>query len=88
MKADHPWLDAGAARRLTLDPGPWVSCDTCFDLVDQYVERVLAGTAPGSPGMRAHLAGCPACYEEARSLLELAAAERGLGPGPALRRLI
>jgi hypothetical protein len=40
------------------------------------------------PAIRAHLAGCPACLEEATSLLILAAAGRGQDPGSARHRLI
>jgi hypothetical protein len=86
VNSDHPGLDSGAVRRLTMAPGPWLSCDDCFHLVDQHVEAVLAGGTT-LPAMRAHLAGCPACCEEAQSLLVLAAAERGQDPGPALSRL-
>jgi hypothetical protein len=86
MNPERRELSAGAVRRLTMDPGPWMSCDSCFHLVDQYVEMALSGGAE-MPGMRAHLAGCPACSEEATSLLLLAAAEQGVDPGPALRRM-
>ena len=87
MNAHRHRLDAAAAGRLTRDPGPWMSCDACFHLVDQYVELALAGGEAQLPAMRAHLAGCAACAEEAVSLLLLAAAERGVDPGPALQRL-
>ena len=55
-----------------------VGCNECFDLLDGYVELELAGAdaATALPGMRAHLAGCPACEEEhesLRALLELEA---------------
>lgn len=61
-----------AVHELTLDTEPWLSCEDCFTLMDAYVETVLA--APGTramPQMRVHLAGCPACAEEAESLLDL-----------------
>jgi hypothetical protein len=78
-------------RRLTVDPGPWLSCDDCFRLVDRYVEAVLAEPAVRPEGelapMPAHLAGCSACAEEAATLLVLAAAEAGIDPAPALERL-
>jgi hypothetical protein len=38
------------------------------------------------PAMRAHLAGCVACYDEARSLLTLIAADENVGPMSALSR--
>ncbi|MGY1643230.1 hypothetical protein ACI782_19155 [Geodermatophilus sp. SYSU D00703] len=87
--ADGP-LSPTALRRLTADPGPWLSCDDCFRLVDRYVEDVL--THEGTPiddelaAMPAHLAGCAACSEEAATLLLLAAAEAGVDPAAALRR--
>ena len=87
MSPRRPELSAEAVRRLTMDPGSWMSCDTCFHLVDTYIELALTGATAEMPGMRAHLAGCPACSEEATSLLLLAAAERGIDPGPALRRM-
>jgi hypothetical protein len=79
-------------RRLTMDPGPWLSCDDCFRLVDRYVEVVLAAAVP-RPGdelaaMPAHLGGCSACAEEAETLLLLAAADAGVDPAPALERLV
>jgi hypothetical protein len=108
---DHPGLTPQLLRGLTLDTEPWLSCDDCFDLLDQYVELVLTGPAATGPDdagpddagpddagaapagtavvlrMRTHLAGCPACAEEATSLLLLAAEDAGVEPALALRRL-
>jgi anti-sigma factor RsiW len=52
-----------------------VSCDTCFEELDRYVDLELAGADADAaiPGVRAHLEGCPACREEHESLLALAA---------------
>ena len=65
------------------DPaGPEVSCEECFELLDQYVDLELAGEDADArlPGMRAHLQGCPACREDHESLRELVAStERGSG---------
>jgi hypothetical protein len=59
---------------LTLDTEPWLSCDGCFDLMDVYVETVIADPQTAAmEEMRVHLAGCPACAEEAESLLDLVA---------------
>ena len=57
---------------------PEVGCDTCFAQLDRYVELELAGADVDAavPGLRAHLAGCPACAEEHESLRALVAAER------------
>jgi hypothetical protein len=81
MTEQRHHLTPDVIRRLTVDPHPWLSCDDCFRLVDQYVELALGeGALAGEqmPAMRAHLAGCAACREEAQTLLALAAADRGL----------
>ena len=52
---------------------PEVSCDQCFDHLDEFVELELDG-ADGEatiPGMRAHLEGCPACRDDYQSLRAL-----------------
>ena len=51
--------------------GPEIGCDECFERLDGYVELEIAGAdaEAATPGMRAHLAGCPACSEEHDSLL-------------------
>jgi anti-sigma factor RsiW len=55
-----------------------VDCDTCFEQLDRYVELEVEGADADAaiPGLRAHLAGCPACAEEHESLRALVAAER------------
>ena len=66
-------------RRL-LGPGePELGCDECFDQLDRYVELELAGADADArvPGLRAHLAGCPACREEHESLLALVRDQAG-----------
>ena len=71
-----------AARLLTLNTEPWLSCEDCFELMDVYVDTVLADPDTGAmPEMRVHLAACPACAEEAQSLLDLVAANSA-GPDP------
>ena len=61
--------------RLLGPEGPEVSCEVCFERLDEYVDLELAGADADAsiPGMRAHLDGCPACREEHESLRELAA---------------
>jgi len=83
----HKPLSEHAAQRLTLDTEPYLSCDECFDLVDSYVEALLADPDHDQLAMRTHLAGCAACAEEARSLLCYVAEQDGLNPEPALQRL-
>ncbi|HET7137974.1 MAG TPA: hypothetical protein VFI04_06435 [Gaiellaceae bacterium] len=62
-------------RALLGPAGPEVGCDDCFELLDRYVEAELAGGDADAllPGVRAHLAGCPACREEHESLRALVA---------------
>ena len=84
---DRLHLTPEAAQRLTVDAEPWLSCDDCFHLVDQYVENLLSGDKDDMPAMRAHLRGCSACRDEATSLLLLTAADAGADPTPALHRL-
>lgn len=73
-------LGPDALTRLTLDTDPWLSCDDCFRQVDEYVERLLAGEPDPMPAMRVHLRGCPACAEEAETVLDLAAEDAGIEP--------
>jgi anti-sigma factor RsiW len=62
-------------RALLGPAGPEVGCDDCFELLDRYVEAELAGADADAllPGVRAHLAGCPACREVHESLRALVA---------------
>jgi hypothetical protein len=64
-----------AISRLLGPAEPEVGCDECFAEIDRYVELELAGADADAaiPGLRAHLAGCPACREEHESLRVLAA---------------
>jgi hypothetical protein len=63
--------------RLLGPSGPEVSCEACFELLDEYVDLELAGEDADArlPGMREHLQGCPACREDHASLRALAANE-------------
>ena len=47
-----------------------LSCEQCFEQLDRYVELELsdADADAAVPGMRAHLAGCPACGGDHQSL--------------------
>ena len=70
---DRPDLKQ-ALGRLLGPAEPEVGCEECFEQLDGYVELELAGgnTDAAFPGLRAHLAGCPACREEHDSLLAIA----------------
>jgi hypothetical protein len=74
MSPEHP--NRNLIARLLGPADPEVSCERCFELLDQYVELELAGEDADAhlPGMRAHLEGCPACHEDHKSLRELVAA--------------
>jgi hypothetical protein len=64
-------------KRLLGPAEPELLCDECFERLDEYVELELQSAKADSqiPGMRPHLEGCPACYEEYLSLRDLV--ERG-----------
>jgi hypothetical protein len=56
--------------RLLGPAGPEVTCEECFELLDEYVDLELAREDADRrlPGMREHLQGCPACHEDHESL--------------------
>jgi predicted anti-sigma-YlaC factor YlaD len=56
--------------RLLGPEGPEVTCEECFELLDEYVDLEFAGAQADRrlPGMREHLQGCPACREDHESL--------------------
>jgi hypothetical protein len=67
--------DPRLVGRLLGPDGPEVTCDECFDRLDEYVELELSGEDADAriPGLRAHLAGCPACREDHESLRDFVA---------------
>jgi hypothetical protein len=69
--------EAETIKALLGPEGPELSCEECFAELDRYVELELRGADADRavPGMRAHLAGCPACDEDHRSLRALLEAE-------------
>jgi anti-sigma factor RsiW len=62
--------------------GPELTCETCFEQLDRYVDLQLTGADADRavPGMRAHLAGCPACLEDHASLAAFVAAHAASRP--------
>jgi hypothetical protein len=72
-------------RRLVaalLGPGePELTCEGCFEHLDRYVDLELAGADADAavPGMRAHLAGCPACLEDHASLVAFLGSDAARG---------
>lgn len=69
-----------ALARLLGPAEPELGCDACFEQLDRYVELELAGADADAaiPGLRAHLAGCPACGEEHESLYALVSGGQAL----------
>ena len=65
--------DNETLKRLVGPTGPELLCDECFERLDEYVELELQGepAAERTPGLRAHLEGCPACHEDYESLRAL-----------------
>lgn len=88
MTTNRQRLTDDAIRELTLPTEPWLSCEDCFELSDAFAELVLAdpGTNELLP-MWVHLRACRACAEEAESLVELVAQERGIDASAVVRRL-
>ncbi len=70
--------DPELIARLLGPDGPEVTCEQCFELLDEYVDAELDGRDPEAamPGLRAHLDGCPACREDHDSLRDLVASQR------------
>ena len=65
--------------RLLGPQGHEVSCEECFELLDEYVDLELAGADADRrlPGLREHLQGCPACREDHESLRDFVRLEDG-----------
>ena len=55
-----------------------MTCQACFELLDKYVDLEVAGQVADRrlPGMREHLEGCRACYEDHKSLRDFVRLER------------
>jgi len=69
--SDH--RNDGTLERVLGPTGFEVTCEQCFELLDQYVDLELKGADADAhlPGLRAHLEGCPACREDHDSLRAL-----------------
>jgi len=71
MSAPSRGLTAETIAVLLTDTEPYLSCDDCFDRIDEYVDRTVADPHHDDPAMRTHLAACGVCAEEATTLAEL-----------------
>lgn len=67
----QPVLNDDQAERFVRDGGIWMSCDECFDRLDEYVDMPDGAEADWLPAMTSHLTTCQACREEVESLLVL-----------------
>lgn len=70
----------GALGRLLGPSEPEIGCEECFQQLDHFVELELENRDADAklPGLRAHLAGCPACREEHESLRAFVGGEQVL----------
>jgi hypothetical protein len=88
MSARQRPLDGDLMRRLVNDPGAWLSCDDCFRLLDIYVDAAVRDqTGAEFAAMDNHLEMCPACREEAQTLVQLVAADSGVDEQVVFARL-
>ena len=71
MNLEPAMLTEAAIADLLVDTEPYLSCDDCFERIDQYVEQRLADPSHDDPRMDTHLAGCGVCAEEALALADL-----------------
>jgi hypothetical protein len=60
-------------KRLLGPAGEELTCEECFELLDEYVDLEVAGADADAriPGMGPHFEGCPACGEDHESLRTL-----------------
>jgi hypothetical protein len=70
-------LTDDAVAALLVDTEPYLSCDDCFERIDQYVEQRLANPSHHDPEMDIHLTGCGVCADEARTLEDLLRQDAG-----------
>ena len=77
MTTATPRARDSVVASLIADTSPYLSCDECFERLDEYVEARSSDLQHTDPAMHAHLRGCSACHEEAEALLELIARDPG-----------
>jgi anti-sigma factor RsiW len=87
MTGKNRRLTPAVLHELVISTDPWLSCESCFELMDEYVDARLVDASALATTMDVHLAACPACAEEVESLTVLVARDDGVDPEPALRRI-
>ena len=72
-------LPERAERLLMLQPND-VGCDESFELIDRFVDLLVAGGDPSTEfaGIAVHLAGCGPCAQDFEGLLAAVRASGGL----------
>ena len=73
MKTEDQMQQDPVLKRLLGPAGEELTCEECFELLDEYVDLEVLGVDADLriPGMRSHLEGCPACGEDHESLRAL-----------------
>ncbi len=71
----QPCINTEQAERLVRDGGLWMSCDDCFDRLDEYIDMQPTDDPNWLPAMTSHLTTCQACREEVESMLVLVDAD-------------
>lgn len=84
---NHTPLHPDAVDALLAPSEHWLSCEDCFEHHDAVIESLLDNGTPLSAEFRSHLNTCPACLEEAQSLLTLVAEDHHVTPAEGLARL-
>ena len=79
MTHHTPYLSAAVVDLLVLDSAPYLSCDDCFDQVDDYVEQRAVDPRHEDVPMEMHVRACSACAEEAEALTQLLTSENAGG---------
>ncbi len=72
-------LSSGTVAALVVDTEPYLSCDDCFERMDQFVDACVADRNHVDVEMTNHLAGCGVCAEEASALEQLVRSDAAQG---------
>lgn len=64
------WIELISASLQTQEEE--IDCETCFDLLDQYVDLLTTGTKPAQllPEIEHHMQVCHCCHTEMQALLK------------------
>ncbi len=71
MNGNTNTLSNDTVTSLVVNTEPYLSCDDCFERMDQFVDSRVADPNHSDVEMTTHLAGCGVCAEEASALEEL-----------------